>query len=227
MTEASFTAYVNFRDPHPGYVGHCLDILQSQTHEAWEAFVCDDASVGYGPLMEVIERARVDRRINVRRNALRLGIVRNSLDSLDMANGTIAIQIDGDDWLMNDHALEIIARKYEAGHDMTWGALTQDNADANMVWSGTPPGMPLEQAEIVAPRTFGMELYREALQRWGKDAFYLCQESGDIAVVYPLLRLSRNPCRIDTPLYFVNRIHGKHDSPTNRDDVLNYVKRLP
>lgn len=225
--EYSCGLIVNYRNPVKGHVERCAESIIEQEYGNWRAYFCDDASdePPYVP---------PDERIVTRRNGLRLAMVANSIYSVAQATEDIIVHVDGDDALY-PLALNYIVEAHQRGADLTWGSAESSPFEGAKIknYAQEYEG-DLNRFSAPQPRSYRRSLFVEAWQRWGWSAFTRRNGKhwpvdGDIAVLYPLLRLARNPMPIHEILYYISRTGPSHDMhpPHSRAAIIAHVEALP
>jgi len=208
-TEFSVGVVVNFRNPLPGLLEKCVVSLLEQEFSNWTAYLCDDAS-------DSPRSVPRDDRIKDRRNAIRLGMVANTVYSVAQSREDIIVHVDGDDMLY-PKALDCIVDAHARGADLTWGSCEASPFDgANVRDYGREFGGDLDKFSAPQPRSYRRSLFLEAWERWGWMAFTHKSGkpwpvAGDIAILYPLMRLAKHPTPISDILYAVDRNGPSHD----------------
>jgi glycosyltransferase involved in cell wall biosynthesis len=100
--------------PCERWIGKCIRSLRSQSFKHWEACVTVDPC-GDRTLMEAIAAKNGDQRVSVHANQQRLYSTANLARAIPRSgakSNDIIVQLDGDDWLNNRHALQIIVETY-------------------------------------------------------------------------------------------------------------------
>lgn len=144
----------------------------------------------------------------------------NAVRQLDPAD--VVLSLDGDDWLLDDHAAEIVQRSYERGAWMTWGQYAQfENGKRSRV--GHSHDHKRRRECRLHPwyashlKTYRAGLFQqiriEDLQRDGAWLPQCC----DLAVMFPLLEMADDRGMfIPQVLYgydYTDRRARKHDVP--------------
>src|SRR4051812_44426277 len=96
------------------FIGRCLDSVRRQTFTDWEALVTVDRS-GDSTFERAVEARGGDERIAITRNEVRLFTMRNVVLGIERSGAApedVIVILDGDDWLIDDRAFEIIAGTY-------------------------------------------------------------------------------------------------------------------
>ncbi|MBL8990059.1 MAG: glycosyltransferase family 2 protein, partial [Phycisphaerae bacterium] len=140
-------------------IGAALASLRAQTHRRWRALVIDDGSTDDGPaIVELV--AGADRRVRLVRQA-RAGVAAARNRGLELADATLAMFLDADDWLLPD-ALRRLAETASDGAAAFGGF---EFRDAGGRWlADERPG----QAEIGLRELFGqvfLLVHAQALPR--------------------------------------------------------------
>jgi glycosyltransferase involved in cell wall biosynthesis len=130
--------------PCEAYIGKCLDSIKRQTYAHWQVYVTVDP---HGD--RTFERAQAakghEARIAVTRNLLPLYAMANLVRAIDRSQAQpedVVVVLDGDDWLYDERALQIIVDTYTR-HDcwLTYGSWVP-NVDDGYVgqWPAYPEG---------------------------------------------------------------------------------------
>lgn len=228
-----FSIIVNFRNQPVEVVARCISSILHQAHKDFEILCCDDCSDDKDSYLYLMGLASQNEKVIVRRNSERRWGLLNALDSFDMAEGDILMQVDGDDYLANEYALSIIHDQYEAGHDCTWGSCrTEPGPNVGQeVRLATPLRMYGPRFSASSPRTFLRSLYRAAVARWGREAFTLDMGlpsvANDIRVFYPILKLAKHRKPIYDILYIYKQTVPPNDPDIDPMRVIEHVESLP
>jgi glycosyltransferase involved in cell wall biosynthesis len=113
------------------FIGQCLASLRRQTFTGWQAEVTIDRS-GDSTWERALEARAGDERIVLTRNAQRRYPMTNILAALARSGAgpeDVIVNLDGDDWLIDERALATIARAYEDGCWLTYGSWIGNRAD--------------------------------------------------------------------------------------------------
>jgi glycosyltransferase involved in cell wall biosynthesis len=200
--------------PCEEWIGHCFSSLRSQTWRDWEAFVTVDPCGDLTYRQAILER-RNDPRISIIRNERRQYSMRNLIDGIARSNAApedIIVCLDGDDWLLHDDSLRIIARTY--AQEDCW--LTYGSWICN--WPHTPgcwPGYPDDAYNFRALPWLGTAVRTWKKWLWDridsgdfrdrKGDFFRVVE--DVAAMFPMMEMStiRRMRHIAEPILFYNR----------------------
>lgn len=200
--------------PCEEWVGHCLSSLRSQTWLDWEAFVTIDPC-GDRTLQQAVAARGNDARIAIALNEQRQYSMRNLIDGIARSNAApddVIVVLDGDDWLLHDDSLRIIARTY-AQDDcwLTYGSWVCNEPDTPGRWPGYPDdayNFRSLQWLGTAVRTWKKWLWDRidiADFRDRRGEFFRVVE--DVAAMFPMMEMStiRRIRHIAEPLLFYNR----------------------
>lgn len=200
------------------FIGRCLSSLQRQTFIRWQAQVTIDRH-GDATWERAVEARAGDERIVVTRNRQRRYPMTNILAALERAGAgpeDAIVILDGDDWLIDDRALERIARAYDGGCWMTYGS-----------WIGNRPDHP----GLLPPYPDDTRDFRDApwlataVRTWKKWLFDLIDPADltddrgqplrvceDVAYMLPMLEMAttRRARHIAEPLMLYN-LMSDHD----------------
>ena len=200
--------------PCEEWIDHCLTSLRAQTWRDWQAYVTVDPS-GDRTYQRAIEARRHDERIHIRCNERRHYSMRNLVDGIarsEAAPDDVIVILDGDDWLMHDDALALIAREY-ARHDcwMTYGSWVSNDPATPGFW----PPYPKDTTDFRKLRWLGT-----AIRTWKKWLWDLVDPNDfldrrgqyfrvveDLASMFPMMEMStpRRMRHVVDPLMLYNR----------------------
>ncbi len=196
------------------YLDNCVSSLLQQDHENFEVIFVDDASTDGAPDCIPLD----DKRFRLLRREQRVGGAKNLHWALTQIEDpmTIAVFLDGDDWFACNDALSHINTCYNENDcwvlygqfrytDGSYGmckpyASAQQFENARQVWYSS------------APRSFRLELYKEAL-RQDPECLFMKDSNGDwftaamdMALMYPILEIAgfENTYYNDRVLYIYN-----------------------
>jgi hypothetical protein len=226
-SDLSVGVIVNYRTPEPGLVARCARSLIEQHFLDWTAYFCDDASAAP-------QEFDPDQRIRYRRNVVRLGGMANIIYTLAQMTEDIVVHLDGDD-CMTPWALSYIVDAHQNGADATWGnALPHPTEKQAFRYRPGPFTGDYRNFECFAPRTYRLELFREAWRRWGWAPYVGADgmpwmTAMDIAIMYPILRLAKNPVPLSAVLYYITRTGFNHDVTGDAvfNEIVSRVEALP
>ena len=183
--------------PSREYIASCLASLKSQTFLDWEAHVTIDPYRD-GTLERAIEARSGDDRILITANEQRMYSMANLVHAIDRSQARpedIIVVLDGDDWLCNDDALQIIVdtyRKYDCW--MTYGSWV---SNVEHIVGGLPAyaegttDFRNEEWLATAVRTWKKWLWDliDDQDLRDKKGNYL-RVAEDVAVMFPMLEMS-------------------------------------
>jgi len=207
---ANYVVIVTVRNGEK-WIARCLESIRRQTVDNWTCVVVDDVSTDR--TADIAEEFCKDPRFSVQRNTERRYQAYNTVQAArEYAEDPedVVMLIDGDDWLLNDRAFEVIRAAYMEGAWMTYGCLVESEgaptrfgfyprhiAKASRfrehVWCATPP------------RTF----YRFLLDELKDDDFTIEGKwpamAGDVCVYTPIMELAaERAVGIKEPIYVYN-----------------------
>ena len=204
------------------FIGRCIESLRMQTYTDWQAFVTADRR-GDRTYECAVEARGGDERIVVTRNRRRLYPMENIVRALRRANPDpedVVVILDGDDWLLGERSLEIIAAQYEDDDCwMTYGSWISNKETHPGRWPAYPDGADFRSAPWLgtAMRTWKKWLFdlvdgddlRDRAGRWFRV-------SEDVACMLPMLEMAttRHARHIAEPLMLYNRL--SHHDPKRR-----------
>lgn len=115
MTDATprlfFSVLVAGRNCRP-FVRECIASIRAQTFPSWECLVLDDASTD-GTYDEIVAAVDGDPRFRLFRTEERQTALPNLMRLIREARGDVVAIVDLDDYLIGEHALDIVYRVYE------------------------------------------------------------------------------------------------------------------
>lgn len=180
--------------------------IMSQNCEDWDAIIVDDMSAD--ATYDISSNFRNDRftviKNTEKKYALR-NIVENARHFQDMQDIIIAV-IDGDDYLCNDNAVDLLIKEYENGGDVVWTGHRWDinnmNISKSMPENVDPYMWPWCSSHL---RTFKADLLNSVSDDNFKDIDGNWFKRGyDQALMLPLLHISKSRRYIDQICYMYN-----------------------
>lgn len=123
-------------------IGPCIESVRGQTFPSWRAWVTIDR-LGDQTFGQAMEAREDDPRIDIVVNEERLFPMANLLRAIDRSRAEpedVMVVLDGDDRLIRDDALALIARAYDEGAWMTYGSWISNRADRPGRWPAYPEG---------------------------------------------------------------------------------------
>lgn len=203
------------------FIGTCLRSLQRQSVTGWRAEVTIDRD-GDGT-WEAARAARGgDRRIAITRNPRRQYPMTNIQAALRRAapeEEDVIVVLDGDDWLIDDRALEKIAAAYDDGCWLTYGSWIGNRDDHPGMLPPYPDGTrDFRDAPWLATavRTWKKWLFdlidpRDLLDDRGRP-LRVCE---DVAYMFPMLEMAttRRARHIAEPLMLYNLLSDHDPGP--------------
>ena len=218
-----------------GFIGTCLASLRVQTFTDWQALVTIDRR-GDRTYERAMEARDGDERIVITRNRRRLYPMENVIRAIRRSNADpedVIVILDGDDWLITDRALEMIAAEYERDDDcwMTYGSWISNREQNPGCWPAYEDGIDFRSAEWLgtAVRTWKKwlwDLIDDADWR-DRNGRYL-RIAEDLACMFPMLEMAttRRARHIAEPLMLYNRLSHhdtgrrlRNEGERNRDDL--------
>ncbi|MCU1244625.1 MAG: putative Glycosyl transferase [Acidobacteria bacterium] len=210
--------------PCEDWIGHCLSSLRNQSFRDWEAYVTVDPC-GDLTWQRAIEGSRFDPRIHITRNQRRQFSMRNLVEGVARSGAgpeEVIVVLDGDDWLMHDDALRIIARTYATtGCWMTYGSWTSNDPLRPGCWpayADTTTNFRTGRWLATAVRTWKKWLWdlidpADFRDPYG-DYFRVVE---DLACMFPMMEMStlRHMRHISDVLMLYNRTN-----PNNTVDIM-------
>ncbi len=202
------------------FIGPCLRSLRMQSFTGWEAFVTVD-QIGDRTAAVALETAEGDPRIHVRQNDVRRYPMLNLIRAIERSNaapGDAIVILDGDDWLIDEHALARIAALH-ARDDvwMTYGSWISNRPANPGRWPPYPDdttdfrGAPWLGTAIRTWKKWLWDLVDEA-DKLDQDGHYF-RVTEDLACMFPMLEMSTtaHARHIAEPLMLYNRF-SHHDA---------------
>lgn len=203
------------------FIGDCLDSLRRQSVTQWQAQVTIDRD-GDRTYERALAARAGDERIVITKNRERRYPMSNivaALERSDAAPDDVIVNLDGDDWLIDERALERIARAYDDGCWMTYGSWIGNRPDR----PGRLPPYPDDTRDFrdapwlaTAVRTWKKWLFdlidpRDLTDDRGR-ALRVCE---DVAYMFPMLEMAttRRARHIDTPLMLYNLLSDHDPGP--------------
>ena len=201
------------------FIGQCLGSLLMQGFGDWEAFVTVD-QLGDRTAAMAVEAAGGDRRIHVTQNEVRLYPMQNLIRAIGRSGAApddAIVVLDGDDWLIDEHALARIAGLH-AQEDvwMTYGSWVSNRPTNPGRWPPYPDGTtdfrgaPWLGTAIRTWKKWLWDLVDDA-DRLDQDGHYF-RVTEDLACMFPMLEMSTtaHARHIPEALMLYNR-YSRHD----------------
>ncbi|HXH37030.1 MAG TPA: glycosyltransferase [Thermoanaerobaculia bacterium] len=220
------------------FIGECLASLRRQTRTDWQAQVTIDRD-GDGTFEGALAARGSDERIVITRNPERLYPMRNVLAAIERSAADpedVIVILDGDDWLIDDRALETIARAYDSGCWLTYGSWISNHDGRPGRWPPYPDDTrDFREAPWLATavRTWKKWLFDRIDRRDFCDAQgqYL-RVAEDVACMFPLLEMAttRRARHIAEPLMLYNFLSDHDPGPAlarEADRVKEWLRARP
>ena len=207
-----------------------INSILSQEYKNFEIFYTDDLSTDN--TFDVVSSLN-DGRIDLVRNTQKKYALQNIVESIDRANPNdedIIVLVDGDDWLYNDQALNIVKDTYEKKDVLlTYGSFMIPTSNKKYLLSG------YKEEEIKNKlyrkltwrashlRTFKYKLWKNIDNKDLRvsDGRYF-RMAADLATMFPMLEMSGGRfCPIHEILYSYNT-----DNPLNDHKVSSKLQSL-
>ena len=201
------------------FIQDCAASLLNQSNKNWIAIFCDDASTdGTTKLIPKDERFIIKSNIN---RLTALPNIHNGIMDSNLNDEDIICILDGDDFLVNNNAINIIDKLYQDDTLLTYGQYMWPNGQAGHCKAYTREEfLKLREGDYWAShmRTFKYKLYKEILNQDPNLSCYKDSKSEyytityDVAIMTPLMemagfdRIKFNPI----PVYYY-RIHQQND----------------
>jgi glycosyltransferase involved in cell wall biosynthesis len=201
------------------FVGDCLRSLQMQSFGDWEAYVTVD-QLGDRTAAVARETAGTDRRIQVMQNGVRRFPMANVIRAIGRSSAApddCIVILDGDDWLIDEHALARIAGLHARSDVwMTYGSWVSNRPANPGRWPPYPDGTtdfrgaPWLGTAIRTWKKWLWDLVDDA-DRLDQDGHYF-RVTEDLACMFPMLEMSTTGHAIHIPeaLMLYNR-YSRHD----------------
>jgi glycosyltransferase involved in cell wall biosynthesis len=203
------------------FIGECLASLRRQTFTEWQAQVTIDRD-GDATWERAVAARGGDERIVITRNPRRRYPMTNIFAALERSAAgpdDVIVNLDGDDWLIDDRAFERIARAYDDGCWMTYGSWISNRSDRLGLWPAYPDGISdFRDAPWLATavRTWKKWLFdlidpRDVTDDRGRP-LRVCE---DVAYMYPMLEMAttRRARHIEAPLMLYNFLSDHDPGP--------------
>ncbi|HUP60934.1 MAG TPA: glycosyltransferase family A protein [Thermoanaerobaculia bacterium] len=203
------------------FIGECLASLQRQTRTDWQAQVTIDRD-GDGTFERAVAVRGSDERIVITRNPSRLFPMRNLLAALERSAAApedVIVILDGDDWLIDERALERIGHAYDDGGWVTYGSWISNHAER----PGCLPPYPDDTRDFreapwlaTAVRTWKKWLFdRIDPNDFRDERGESLRVAEDVACMFPLLEMAttRRARHIAEPLMLYNFLSDHDPGP--------------
>lgn len=220
------------------FIGRCLTSLRRQTFAGWQAQVTIDRD-GDATYERAVEGRGSDGRIVITRNPARRFAMRNILAAMERSSAQpedVIVILDGDDWLIDEHALATIARAYDDGCWLTYGSWISNRADR----PGRMPAYPDGTRDFrslpwlaTAVRTWKKWLFDRIDPRDLVDARGEPLRVGeDAAYMFPMLEMATTSRarHIERPLMLYNLLSDHDPGPElarESDRVMDWLRTRP
>lgn len=217
MAESRFLFMIATYNAAP-WLHRLVPSLASQTWPNWNVVFADDASSDdtMDRLNTQLEEHGVRERFALVCNDNRKYKARNVFDCLAVhgQNEDIVVMLDGDDWLADNRALEMLAEEYANGWEVVW---------SNWVGSDGSPGRSAHLNPFISPRhqpwvtshlfTFRKYLFNKVCQEDLQDEAGQWFRAGcDVAIAIPILEQTIRCRFLDEVLCVYNRDNNlSHD----------------
>lgn len=207
------------------YILDCVNSILAQKYENWLAIFCDDlSSDGTSDLIPTHDK--FIKRISVERGTALKNIHDNLINSDFLLDEDIIVILDGDDFLINSQALDVLDAIYNINKPLiTYGQYVYMNGQIGHCYGYSREEFTrLRELDWRAShlRTFKWKVYKEIQVQ---DPNYLCYKDAngefykscyDVAIMHPLLEIAGYD-RVyfnQIPLYYY-RIHQNNDHNLN------------
>ncbi|WP_068467897.1 glycosyltransferase family 2 protein [Candidatus Protochlamydia phocaeensis] len=214
------------------YLPKTLHSIETQTFKAYDVCIVDDASTipqQRQIIEEFCQRHSSWRALFHSHNQGALVSIIDGINGLDCQDEDVIVIIDGDDWLANDQALQIIADTYQSPDVyLTYGSFETYPKDCINITYAAPIGEEVIEKQLYRhirwvfhhPKTFKYFLWKQVKDedlRNGEGNYYMV--TSDRALFYPLLEMAGRHIRfIDKILYIYNLENPLNDHKINRDE---------
>ena len=228
----------------PRYLTKALTSLENQSYKNYQVCVIDDASTLPDHKKVVLEFCNRNDWLSIfhEKNLGPLTGIIDGIHALKCRDEDVIVMMDGDDWLYNDQALEILHRAY-SNHDiyLTWGSFITDPPHCihmNYADTITKEIIDKKQFREITDifghlRTFKYRLFREIKDsdfRDPKTKEYF-RFSGDKALMYPMLEMAGEKIYFIPDILYVYNINNPlNDFKINRPEQIeatNYIRGKP
>lgn len=226
------------------YLPKTLTSVESQLNRNYQVCVIDDASTipkQREIITEFCERNHWKSIFHTKNEGALAGIV-EGIHSFNCKDDDVIVMLDGDDWLYDEHALNIVEKVYtEEEVYLTWGQFQ----------TYPPDCLKMNYALPIFDEVIEKQLYREIVDIFGhlktyryglfkkiKDEDLRDPESGeyfrvswDKALMYPMLEMAAHKVRfIPERLYVYNIVNPLSDYAINRKEQIaatEFIRNKP
>ena len=210
------------------WIGKCIDSIKTQSHREFQCIVIDDNSKD-----QTFQRAKesigTDKRFVLMRNKVRKLAMENRINGIKYSQPSdedVIVDIDGDDWLHNEHSLWKIFETYNNTNCLvTYGNWVEHPSGKIGFCSAYSysvidnNGFREDEWRCSMPRTYKYKLWKRILDkdfRNPQGEYY--KIACDPAMMYPLLEMAGHRHRfISDILYVYNRTNPINDYKVNRN----------
>ena len=218
-----------------------LESIICQTYTNWHACYINDASQdATGQVVEsFIKEHHLENKFTVIHNQTRLGALANTYHAIHLADPrSIVVMIDGDDQLINDGALELVAKTYTKHPDtwLTYGSYASHPHMKRCICkefsNSVKKNHTFRKVRYLSShlRTFYAGLFqhinKEDLQRNGE----FLPSAGDVAYMLPMLEMAaHNHYRFISEVLYLYRVDNPLNDFRNRPlqaECSKYVRSL-
>ena len=230
------------------WIGKCIESVAAQNYSNYRMWIVDDASTDntYREAVNCVARLPENLRKNfiIKQNDENVGALANQIGVLEGRGDSIAMLLDGDDWLVNDPDIfNYYNNLYNDGAEFTYGSCWSVVDGIPLISQEYPPEIKQtkQYRQYQFPwnmpythlRTFDSTLFIGLIHQHGyhpfKDAdgnYY--RAGGDGALFYNVLEMADPEKVICVPHihYVYNDAHDKNDYKINGDEQTKNAERI-
>ena len=213
------------------WVKKCIESIKTQTFKDFVCLIINDNS-SLDNEKEIKQIIDGDERFFYSRNSSRLYALENIYHGLnflyqeDKYEENVAMIIDGDDWLANEHSLQKVADAYETTGCMithgSWDTHPVGHRDEKMNSQHTTRTIKNRDFRYCDWRSSQLRTFKYSLWNkinksdlMNKDGFY--KTTYDLAIMFPMLEMAPNHiCHIKDNIYIYNVENDINDHKVNR-----------
>lgn len=224
------------------YFDRCIDSVLNQTYKNYQILFVDDASNYTIDQRKYIEAKIGTKNNTVRFNKKRKYSLRNAYEMINtyaMIEDAVIVNLDGDDWLLNENVLKQLKKIYEVkncsftyGECLIWDGLRLSDIPARQLKFFTNISYPKHVVEAKSfrsypflplhLRTWKVDLFKSIplsnFQKRNGEWISFCE---DLAIYFPMLENTFEKCEvIKEPLYVYNCENRLSDSKVHMQKLI-------
>lgn len=197
---------VRGRNVNASRLRRCFDSIERQRYGSWSVVAIEAASENeMGEWIDLIARSRLGSRLTVYCNLEPVPPIANidfAIRNLCANPNSIIVQVDADDALIGDDALDEIVRAYQRGADVTVGTMLRTDKHREYPVEFERPRERRGGNVWQSCRTFRKYLYDWTSREGMKVDGEWIPHTEDWAIMVPVVELSKRPIQIERPIYF-------------------------